>query len=84
MRTQTQEETRFEQWMQQVRTVTAVRFGVSVDDLPDMNFRDSFDEGVTPTEFVANDVTMLLADEFGYDDFDDEDDGDFDEEYFDD
>ena len=38
----------FDQWMQDVdQVVGAIAFGLSVHDLPDINFRDLFDSGAT-------------------------------------
>lgn len=38
----------FENWMRRVDAVVTARAGVSVHDLPDMSFRDWYDEGITP------------------------------------
>ncbi len=38
----------FEQWMQDVdQVVGSIAFGLSVHDLPDINFRDLFESGAT-------------------------------------
>lgn len=40
----------FECWSKQVDVAVIHRLGVSVHDLPDIPFRDWFDEGFTPAE----------------------------------
>lgn len=38
--------------MGEVDTICWRQFGVSIHDLPDMPFRDSFDDGESPDEFI--------------------------------
>jgi hypothetical protein len=41
----------FDQWMQQVNLAISNRLGgMTSDDLPDWYYRDSYDQGETPTQ----------------------------------
>ncbi len=44
----------FEEWMKSVDNKCLCRFGCSVRDLPDMAFRDAYDEGESPQSFVMD------------------------------
>ena len=46
-------EEEFKTWMKKVDLLLEKKFGMISDDLPDINYRDEADGGVTPEEFVA-------------------------------
>ena len=41
----------FAEWMSEVDALCMTTWGIGIRDLPDMNFRDSFDDGVSALEF---------------------------------
>jgi hypothetical protein len=43
----------FADWFDRLDRLCLHSFGMSIMDLPDMNFRDAFDDGITPDEFMA-------------------------------
>jgi hypothetical protein len=44
----------FDQWMQQVDRKLARRFlGITSDDLPDWTWQDSYTDGATPAQAIA-------------------------------
>lgn len=43
----------FPQWMIAVDGICLAAYGMSLYDLPDMCYRDSYDDGLTPEEFMA-------------------------------
>ncbi len=43
----------FDQWMEQVDRCCQLDFGLSIHDLPDMLFRDAYDSGLSPQDFMA-------------------------------
>ena len=45
----------FETWMAEVDRRLVLACGMGVDDLPDYNYRDAFDEGISPKE-IANEA----------------------------
>jgi hypothetical protein len=45
----------FEKWFAEVDSIVSSKCGIGVDDLPDMCYMDSFEDGVTPSE-MAEDV----------------------------
>jgi hypothetical protein len=53
-------ELRFNEWMAVLDSHVWTKMGVSVHDLPDMSFRDWFDEGISPEQAV------LLVAEAGF------------------
>ena len=61
------EEQSFKEWMDKVDKIVESKFHVSVHELPDMNFRDSYEDGVSPEEFVREDLLPEIREEFGYD-----------------
>jgi hypothetical protein len=51
----------FEQWMNDVDELCRSEFIMSIYDLPDMPFRDAFDDGLTPGEFMAEALPDMEA-----------------------
>src|SRR5438128_2258304 len=54
----------FADWMHEIDLLCIERFGVSIHDLPDRPFRDAFEAGSSPEEFMAeeeNDFRAMLA-----------------------
>ena len=45
---------KFKIWLAKVDRIVSAKCGIGVDDLPDMCYRDSFDDGVTPKEMAAD------------------------------
>jgi hypothetical protein len=58
-------EAAFAAWKAEVSTICAQRFGLTLDDLPDMLTRDAFDAGTTPDEFFEDDVMQVMREDFG-------------------
>lgn len=46
----------FEQWMDRVDRCCQLDFGMSIHDLPDMCFRDAYDSGLGPEDFMAENL----------------------------
>lgn len=46
----------FEQWMREVDDLCFGTWGMSIHDLPDMCFRDAFDDGVSALEFFHGEL----------------------------
>lgn len=46
----------FEQWMEEVDAITIAKCGMSIHDLPDLDFMSAFDDGYSAKEFVESDV----------------------------
>lgn len=42
----------FERWMLTLDGLCRIEYGLSIHDLPDMSFRDAFDDGQTPSDFM--------------------------------
>ncbi len=57
----------FKLWRQAVSHLVRRSFGVSLDDLPDLMTRDSFDQGISPESFFEDDVVSMLREEYGND-----------------
>ena len=55
----------FKTWLTAVSLLTAKKFGLTLDDLPDMMTRDAFDAGTTPEEFFADEVMRVMREDFG-------------------
>lgn len=55
----------FKDWLSRVDGLCLAKFGVGLDDLPDLLTRDAFDNGVSPEEFFEEDVMNLAREEFG-------------------
>lgn len=43
----------FDLWLHEVDMIVSKAVGMSVHDLPDLPFRDSFDSGDSPEEFAS-------------------------------
>jgi len=71
----------FNQWMLQLDRAVSAKIGASVHDLPDMTFRDWFDDGLTIEEAVEEVLDAQGLNEFSEDisDFNGEGDEDFDD-----
>jgi len=48
------EEVSFEGWMKEVDQIISTATGMSIHDLPDMQFRDAYDNDDTPEEFCID------------------------------
>lgn len=46
----------FREWMKVVDKLCLERLSLSIHDLPDMLFRDAFDDGVAPEDFFEEEV----------------------------
>lgn len=44
----------FNDWMGKINQIVSAAVGMSIHDLPDMQFRDSYDDSDSPEEFCAN------------------------------
>ena len=55
----------FETWMKAVDAIVCTKLGLSVHDLSDMPFRDSFDDGISPEDFVQDYVRSNIEEEYG-------------------
>jgi hypothetical protein len=49
----------FEDWMERIDRCCQMDFGMSIHDLPDMCFRDAYDSGLEPEEFMADNLPDL-------------------------
>ncbi len=56
----------FDEWMKKLDDLVEGRLGLSIHDLPDMNFRDAYDDGKSPRDFFKEDFRDALEEE-GYD-----------------
>lgn len=45
--------------MGEIDTICWRKFGLSIHDLPDMCFRDAFEDGVSPEEFMSAELDDL-------------------------
>jgi hypothetical protein len=52
-------ESNFAEWMKEVDVLVTAKWGMSIHDLPDMRFRDSADDDVTPEEFVEENIGSM-------------------------
>lgn len=43
----------FDEWMERIDRSCQMDYGLSVRELPDMCFRDAYDSGFTPEDFMA-------------------------------
>ena len=57
----------FAGWLREVDEIVTGKLGMSVFDLPDLLYRDAFDAGTLPEDYVREDVTDLVRDGFGDD-----------------
>jgi len=46
----------FDDWMEGINRVCELQFGLSINDLPDMLFRDAYDAGISPADFMAENL----------------------------
>lgn len=46
----------FSEWVGEVDAMCWREFGLSVHDLPDLPFRDAFDDGESPEDFFAEEI----------------------------
>lgn len=49
----------FVQWMHEVDLLCFAWYGMSVRDLPDMNFHDAFNDGLSPEQFMEGELGTL-------------------------
>ncbi len=52
----------FNTWMKKLDSICGDRLGVSLDDLPDMPFRDAFDNAISPLAFFNKTVQKIVRD----------------------
>lgn len=57
--------TAFKDWLGQVDGLCLAKFGITLDDLPDMLTRDAFDNGTSPEDFFKEEVMNLAREEYG-------------------
>ena len=62
---QSDDDRHFREWRRQVSALIEARFGLSLDDLPDMMTRSAFDDGTSPEEFFGDTVMDVMREEFG-------------------
>lgn len=53
---------RFNAWYKKINNIVLGRYGLDLADLADMPFADSFDAGITPSQFVSEYVADALID----------------------
>jgi hypothetical protein len=58
---------KFAEWLTEINTLLESRLAVSLFDLPDMMFRDAYDAGNTPEEFIQDEIFPFIRDEYGED-----------------
>ena len=46
----------FETWMERLNSCCQLDFGLSVHELPDMLFRDAYDSGLSPEDFMTENL----------------------------
>lgn len=46
----------FEDWMNSLDTIVSMAAGMSVHDLPDMRFRDAYEDGDSPEDFALDNL----------------------------
>lgn len=46
----------FKEWMTELDLICWSNYGMSIHDLPDMCFRDSFDDDLSPLEFFHQEL----------------------------
>lgn len=51
----------FRDWMREVDRLCLSAFGMSIHDLPDMLFRDAYDSGSSPKQFMDDELPDLEA-----------------------
>lgn len=55
----------FRCWRESVNRLCLERWELDLDDLPDLRERDAFDAGITPHEFLDEEIVKLVREEFG-------------------
>lgn len=55
----------FRRWTESVSRKCNRRWGLNLDDLPDLRTRDAFDAGLTPEQFFDEEVVNVMREEFG-------------------
>ena len=55
----------FRAWRAEVSKLCRTKFGLTLDDLPDMMTRDAFDAGTSPEEFFEDEVMRVMREDFG-------------------
>ncbi len=60
-RAQSDEEDRYQKWLELLNYVVEIHTGVSLDDLPDFCTRDGFDSGTTPMEFYQENIAPEIG-----------------------
>jgi hypothetical protein len=55
----------YKQWMSEVDALVSDSLGMSIHDLPDVNFQDSFEAGCSPKDFVQCEVRDMVDTDFG-------------------
>ncbi len=46
----------FENWLQELDLLCWTNYGMSIHDLPDMETRDAFDDGISPLQFFHDEL----------------------------
>ncbi len=46
----------FSEWMRELDSLCFGTWGLSISDLPDMSFRDVYDDGISPMEFFHGEL----------------------------
>jgi hypothetical protein len=46
----------FDHWMERLNRCCQLDFGISIHDLPDMLFRDAYDSGLSPEDFMSENL----------------------------
>lgn len=55
----------FRRWIETVSRKCNRRWGLQLDDLPDLRTRDAFEAGLTPEQFFDEEVMNVMREEFG-------------------
>ena len=51
----------FQVWMQEVDSLCLGEYLMSIYDLPDMNFMDAYEDGLSPEQFMAEFIPDIEA-----------------------
>lgn len=46
----------FEDWLQELDLLCFCNYGMSIHDLPDMETRDAFEDGISPLQFFHDEL----------------------------
>lgn len=60
-------DTQFAEWLNEIDSLVTSRLGISLFDLGDMLFWDSYDSGETPEEFIEDSLVPEVQAEYGKD-----------------